>query len=185
MFNLKGGIGIIHSITKEGIASVKFFEEDERIIGDLQILTMNTYKNKEYSMPEVGTPVFCIFLGEYLDRGYVLSSFFSESSPIPEGSDLGKKVVSYPGAGTVTTDPKTGSIHFKFDSLMTFEAPNVKIIGQLGVTKGIEATEDVVAGNVSLIKHLHKFIIDKGSSAGNYMTDSPLVEKIKSFFKKE
>src|SRR3712207_7128087 len=77
-------IGIIHTINdKEGTAQCILPEYDGRKTSYLQFLFPLTKNDKEYKIPEIDSPVVCLFIGED-DRGFILGTFYTEVNQTPE-----------------------------------------------------------------------------------------------------
>ena len=102
---LKGTVGIIQSInTADYTATVQLPEYNNQITEGLQILSPITFGNKITSIPKVNTPVFCIFLGDDTERGFIIGSYFSDKNVSNsqedeyridfQGSSLTVKVIS-------------------------------------------------------------------------------------------
>ena len=78
---LKGTVGIIQNINiTDYTATVQLPEYENQITEGLQILSPITFGNKITSIPKVNTPVFCIFLGDATERGFIIGSYFSEKN---------------------------------------------------------------------------------------------------------
>ena len=78
---LKGTVGVIQSInTTDYTATVQLPEYNNQITEGLQILSPITFGNKITSIPKVNTPVFCIFLEDDTERGFIIGSYFSEKN---------------------------------------------------------------------------------------------------------
>lgn len=78
---LKGTVGIIQSINiADYTATVQLPEYNNQITEGLQILSPITFGNKITSIPKVNTPVFCIFLGDDTERGFIIGSYFSDKN---------------------------------------------------------------------------------------------------------
>src|SRR5690606_14646915 len=71
-------VGQVNSVDPgKGTVRVLFEDKDNLISDDIPLL------NFEYNMPKVGDQVLCVFLGNGLDQGFCLGSFYSEISPPP------------------------------------------------------------------------------------------------------
>ena len=79
---VKGAIGIVQSINPtKYTATVKLVDYENNITGEMQILSSLTYQNKIVQLPKVGTPVFCIFIGEQSNSGFIIGGLFSDKNP--------------------------------------------------------------------------------------------------------
>ena len=87
---LKGTVGIIQNInTTDYTATVQLPEYENQITEGLQILSPITFGNKITSIPKVNTPVFCIFIGDDTERGFIIGSYFSEKNVSNSQEDQG------------------------------------------------------------------------------------------------
>lgn len=66
-------VGVINSVNpSKGTVDVLFEDRDNLIVSDLPLLSF------EYDMPEIGAQALCIFLGNGLEQGFCLKSFYSD-----------------------------------------------------------------------------------------------------------
>ncbi len=71
--------GIVSSVDPATCsARVIFPDRDEMVSADLPILQRNCGKNQDFSLPDVGDNVLCLFLGTGTEDGFILGSFFNE-----------------------------------------------------------------------------------------------------------
>jgi phage baseplate assembly protein V len=65
-------------------ARVKFFDTDDMVSGDLQVLQGFTVENKSYAMPDVGEDVLCLFLGNGAIAGFIIGKAYNLVDAPPE-----------------------------------------------------------------------------------------------------
>lgn len=66
-------VGIINSVNAaEGTVDVLFEDRDNMISSDLPLLAF------EYDIPKVGQQALCLFLGNNIEQGFCLKTFYSE-----------------------------------------------------------------------------------------------------------
>lgn len=108
-------VGQVNSVDPEtGTVTVIRPDKDNAITDNIPLL------NFEYNMPSVGDQVVCIFLGNGLEQGFCLGSFYSNVSPPPVTDQhvyrkqldddayieysKSSKVLTVQSGGTVTVD---------------------------------------------------------------------------------
>ena len=179
-------IGEVSSVDyKNGTARVVFDDDDSLVSNDLQVLQKNTFQNKDYSMPDVGEDVICLFLPSGREEGFILGSVYAGEITPPESSGNKRTVVfsdntkvSYDrqahqlsvtiGNTSITADGS--SVNVK-GSVATLEAPtiklkgNVEIDGPVTTSSTITASGDVVGAGVSLQTHTHTGNLNSPTSA--------------------
>ncbi len=80
-------IGEVSSVDyAKGTARVAFDDYDSIISYDLPVLQPNTFKNKDYRMPDIGEDVLCIFLPNGTAEGFIVGSFYAGEVTPPESS---------------------------------------------------------------------------------------------------
>ena len=100
-------VGVVHSINPvKCTARVTFPDDDEIVSHDLQILHRNTYRNKDYNMPDIGEDVLCLFLSSGLAEGFILGSVYAgEITPTENTED--KRTVVFSDGSRFSYDRKT------------------------------------------------------------------------------
>lgn len=141
---VKGAIGIIQSIDPiKYTATVKLVDYENNITGEMQILSSLTYQNKIVQLPKVGTPVFCIFIGEQSTSGFIIGGLFSDKNQ--SDSQDGYYAINF-GASKVEIS-ENGEIKFKADR--TIINSDVEITRNLKVNGKI-TVEDIKAQNIDV-----------------------------------
>lgn len=137
---IKGAIGFVHSINPQNYtAKVKLPEYENHITEDLTILSPLTFGNKIAAIPKINTPVFCIFLGDDTDRGYIIGSYFSDKN-LSESKEDEYKIDFQKSIVTIKED---GNIILKGN--LTKIDSDVEITGMVTIEK--DAT---INGNTSV-----------------------------------
>lgn len=137
MTKLEGAVGIIQSVnTADYTASVKFPEYNNQILDGLQILSPITFGNKITSIPKVNTPVFCIFLGDETEKGYIIGSYFSDENLSNSQEDEYK--IDF--QGTSLTIKEDGNIELK--GTLTKIDSEVLITGDTTIEKSITVSNN-------------------------------------------
>jgi hypothetical protein len=136
---LKGTVGIIQNInTTDYTATVQLPEYENQITEGLQILSPITFGNKITSIPKVNTPVFCIFLGDDTERGFIIGSYFSEENVSNSQEDQYK--IDFQGASL--TIKEDGNIELK--GTLTKIDSEVLITGDTTIEKSITVSNNAI-----------------------------------------
>lgn len=159
-----GEVSVIYP--DKGTARVVFDDDDSMVSAELKVLHKNTFKNGDYSMPDIGEDVVCLFLPCAPEDGFIIGSFYAGEVKPPE-TDGNRRTVKFSDDTTVTYDRAahalkvtmgSGTCNVKCPSI-TLDG-NVNITGTLKVsgattTAGITDSVDVVASGKSLVNHKH------------------------------
>jgi phage baseplate assembly protein V len=87
-------VGVVHSINpQKGTVRVRFPDDDDVVSYDLQVMHRNTYKNKDYNMPDIGEDVLCLFISNGMADGFVLGSVYAGDRTPPENTENKRTVV--------------------------------------------------------------------------------------------
>ena len=145
---LKGAVGIIQSInTVDYTATVQLPEYNNQITEGLQILSPVTLGNKITSIPKVNTPVFCIFLGDDTERGFIIGNYFSDKNMSNSQEDEYK--IDYQGSSL--TIKEDGNIELK-GTLTKIDSEGI-ITGDTTIEKNMTVTQNVtINGGMSAKK---------------------------------
>lgn len=86
---------------------VCFEDKDDMVSGELQVVNRNTFKNKDYGLPDLGEQVFCIFLENGIEKGFVLGAIYSSAEGHePPIEDKFKRHVTFEDGAFVEYDRK-------------------------------------------------------------------------------
>ena len=87
-------VGEVSSVdTAKCTARVVFDDEDSINSYDLPIMQRNTFGNADFSVPDVGEDVLCMFLGPGQEDGFIIGSFYAGEVTPPENSQDKRTVV--------------------------------------------------------------------------------------------
>ena len=101
----KGRISVIDG---SGCRAKVVFEDQDQLISDwLPILQPFTSASQAYSVPEIGTPVACLFAmnpsGNGLAAGFILGAYYDDSC-MPAESDPDVRSVRFPDGSCICYD---------------------------------------------------------------------------------
>lgn len=94
-----------------------FDDEDGKTSYWLPVLQRKTLEDKDYSMPDLGEDVLCVFFNEGEEDGFVLGSFYADEVTPPENSE-DKRCVK-----------------FKDGTLISYDRASHELITQIGSTR--------------------------------------------------
>jgi phage baseplate assembly protein V len=170
-------IGEVSSVDyAAGTARVVFDDDNSLVSNDLQVLQKNTFQNKDYSMPDIGEDVVCLFLPSGSEEGFILGSVYAGEITPPESSGSKRTVVfsdetkiSYDrethtlsaviGGTSIVADGEAVTINGA--SKITGTAPQIElngavtINGDVTVNGAVTANGDVIAAGISGATHTH------------------------------
>lgn len=151
-------IGEVSSIDPaKATARVVFDDEDSLVSFDLQVLQKNTFGNKDYSMPEIGEDVVCLFLPSGPEDGFILGAVYAGEIEPPENSEDvrtilfkdGTKIKYDRAAHELTAEIGDVKVRANQNGEAEIEAPEISIKGDLKVSGKIKADGDIEsAGNM-------------------------------------
>lgn len=151
--SLGGAVGIIQSVDPENYtAKVKLFEYDDMITGDLQILSPLSYLNQEIHLPEVNTPVVCIFFNDDTENGFIIGCFFSDKnkSKSKKGEykiNFRKSTLTISDDGNIKLDAELTTINSEVEI-----TKGLKVAGAVEVEKTIDSKGDITTQGKSYAK---------------------------------
>lgn len=121
-------VGIVNSIDpQKGTARVRFPDDDDVISYDLQVLHRNTFRNKDYNMPDIGEDVLCLFLANGLADGFVLGSVYA-GEVIPPEAIGDKRTVVFADASRFSYDRVTHQMEITIGATSIIANPQSVII---------------------------------------------------------
>jgi phage baseplate assembly protein gpV len=140
---------------------------DDRITGDLQILSPLTFGNREMHIPKIGTPVICIFVGgDGLDIGFIIGAYFSEEnkSDSKDGEYIldfnsSKMTITDNGKIDITTDTTTITSKVVINGDVTINGANT-VSGAIKTSSSMTASGGISGAGIELTKHKHKDSVD-------------------------
>ena len=113
-----------------------FSDRDETVSYDLPITFANTGFAKMYSMPKVGQPVKCSFLGTGLEDGFIDGSFYN-SENLPPTTDPALHMVGFEDGTTIIYDEKTKAISISASGGVNINGLNIGPDGTLTLANGV------------------------------------------------
>ncbi|MGG4346439.1 phage baseplate assembly protein V [Paenibacillus lautus] len=123
-------IGLVSSVdAAKHTVKVVFKDKDNLVSGDLPVIVPYSAKAKAYRLPEVSESALCVFLGNGLQNGFCLGSYYTDEDkpPVSNKDQIG---TWFEDGSYVFYDQASGSLHVK-------AASNVRIEGDLTVTGSI------------------------------------------------
>lgn len=126
-------VGVVSSINPtNGTAKVVFHEKEELVSGDLPIIYRQTFKNKDYTMPDIDEQVVCVFLENGLESGFILGAIYSEADTPPANS--ADKWVK----------------HFSDGTVVEYDRSAHKLTASVNGTAEITASHTTINGDVTI-----------------------------------
>lgn len=135
---------------------------------------------KHYEMPKIGENGLCL-LTETGGRGYYLGSGYDDEEIVMADAGEGKHITLYPDGTLIQYDENSSTLTINCKKNLNIKCPTVNIVakelnitaktnivGPVTVTGPIQATEDILAGKISLKNHK-----TPGIKAGNDVSGPP------------
>ena len=168
-------IGEVSSINpSQGTARVLFDDDDSIVSFDLQVLQRNTFKNRDYAMPDVGEDVLCLFLPTGTEEGFILGSLYAGEVMPKEGSGDVRSVVFADGSrlsfnrSTSELDITIGATSIKVTGQnVNIVAPTVIDLKAPTITLTMGGTNMVLSGSQASIKASNLVFEGNMSVTGN------------------
>lgn len=132
---------------EKGTVRVKF-DDDGTVSYELPIIFRGVIGTKDYWMPDIGEQVVCLFLPNGNARGFVIGAVYSNVNP-PPVTDKNKRHVSFEDGTTIEYDTSTSTLTVDSAGPINIKANEINIEGDVIVTG------DIVASDISLVKHTH------------------------------
>lgn len=143
-------VGEVDSIDAEKCTVRVTFPDDEEVVShDLQVLHINTKKNKDYNMPDVGEDVLCLFLPTGMAEGFVLGSVYAWDGDVkPPESSEDKRTVEFSDKARFSYDRKESQFDIKIDeTTIKVNKQNIEIKTPQDVKINAENNVEVTAKN--------------------------------------
>lgn len=168
-------VGVINSINpQEGTVKVLFPDKDDIVSDNLPLL------NHEYNMPNIGDQVICLFLGNGLEQGFCLGSFYSSVlKPPATNENIYKKKLD--NATFVEYDKESKVLKVNVEEVEIKINKGKVTVKADEILLGDNATEGIPLGNQLknwLDNHTHSYSWNDGSgssttSAPSYSSPTP------------
>lgn len=152
--------GTITEINAEEVtAKVTFSDEDDLVSYDLPVMSHAMGFAKFYSMPKVGMTAVCGFLESTgIEDGFIIGSFYNdENKPLKTGL---MHYIDFEDGALVEYNEESKTMTLKSGGGGILLDDNVTI------SKGLRVSDDVVAGSVSLQKHVHSGVQNGSGNTG-------------------
>ncbi|WP_145561211.1 phage baseplate assembly protein V [Yersinia mollaretii] len=138
-------VGMVTAVDARAVtARVIFDDQDEVVSHNLSVVVKNTAPNADYWMPDINEQVLCLFLPVGIEQGWVLGSFYDETTS-PPASSGDSRTVRFGDGTTVSYDRKskrlivdaagdvnltaTGNVVIKSTQTISIDAPDTVITG--------------------------------------------------------
>lgn len=161
------------SIVNHDKGTVKVhFEDLEDQSAELQVFQGRNKGTKQYSMPQIGERGLCLLVsngnsGMYLGSGYDLPA------PVMSNAGEGKTITVFSDGTQVIYDEKASKLYLDCKKEIEIVCPQIKITGDITINGniqlngGMNATDDVVAGGISLMTHKHSGVKGGPDTSGS------------------
>lgn len=107
--------GIVSTVdAKTMTATVYFPDKDNTVSGPLQILGRGGGGVKDFWLPEPGDCVKCLMNQNNttsLNQGCILGTYFNNQKPVPNGAEVGKRVLDFGDGTTITYDKNSHELN--------------------------------------------------------------------------
>jgi phage baseplate assembly protein V len=155
-------LGRVSSINAaEATVRVVFEDRDNMVSHDLPVVVANTFKNKDYYMPDIGESVVCIFLPNGISRGFVLGAVYSDVDR-PAVSSPDKRQIHFSDGAVVEYDRQTRTMTVNTSGKVSITAAqginitgNVSVNGDISVNGNIQAGGSIIDSGGNTNHHSH------------------------------
>ncbi|MEI6856795.1 phage baseplate assembly protein V [Psychrilyobacter sp.] len=155
--------GKVSSINyKEVSVSVEFDDSPGIISKELKVLSDHTSKEKDYSLPNVGEDVVCVFLPHAPTVGFVLGSYYSGKNLPPDTGEM--KYILFPDGTKIKYNMETSVL--EVDCVGEVNISSGVVVNIKGQEVNIEADSFNVTASESNFDHkinCADVVADKGS----------------------
>ena len=128
-------IGTVSSVDPAKTTARVIFPDDDGLVSyDLQVLQVNSFRNTDFAMPDVGTDVVCAFLSSGSEEGFILGAVYTDGNPPPEGS-MDKRTVVFKDGTRISYDRATHTLSADIEGTsIVADRQNVTITAPASVT---------------------------------------------------
>ena len=147
-------------------ARVIFEDKPATVSFWLDIIVRNTYKNKDYALPDIDEEVICLFLPNGNAQGFILGAVYN-ADDLPPVDDKDKRHVEFEDGSVIEYDRNTHKLTADLNGdidITTTGSVNITAAQDVNVTGDISVTGDVIADGISLKTHVHGGVTTGGSS---------------------
>lgn len=152
-----------------GAARCTVLLDDDVVSPALPWLAPRMGETRVWVPPSIGEQVILFCPGGEIGAGIVAGGVVSDANPAP--SDEAVPLIRFADGAVVSYDPGASELLIQLPSgaSTVLVSDTVDIVGDVTVNGKLTATDDVVAGSVSLKNHKHS-----GVSAGAAQTGAPV-----------
>lgn len=128
-------IGTVSSADPAKATARVIFPDDDGLVSyDLQVLQINSFRNTDFAMPDVGTDVVCAFLSSGAEEGFILGAVYTDGNPPPESS-MDKRTVVFKDGTRISYDRATHTLSADIEGTsIVADRNNVTITAPAAVT---------------------------------------------------
>lgn len=118
--------------TKLCAVRVVFEDQDNLVSGWLPVILPQTGSTKDFMLPDIDERVVCLFLGNGIEAGFCIGSFYAGG--LPGGVSGDKRGVWFEDGSYVEFDRATGTLRVKAQGNVAVMAPAVTIDGNVTIS---------------------------------------------------
>lgn len=138
-------IGIVSDRSADECAVRVVIEDQDELVTDwLPVIVPSAGRTKDFILPDVGDRVVCLFLGNGLEAGFCLGSYYS--GDVPSGATGDKRGVWFEDGSYVEFDRNAGILRVKATSSVAVTAPTITIDGNATVTGNLTVNGRIFGG---------------------------------------
>lgn len=150
-------VGVVSAVIPADMtARVIFGDQENTVSYDMQVLTRNSAKNKDYWLPDVGEEVVCLFLPSGIEAGFILGAYYPASVARPETSPdvrtvhfADGSVVQYDRAAhKLTVIVESGDVEVRATNTVTVQCTSATVKANSSITLDTPITS--CTGNLSV-----------------------------------
>lgn len=143
-------IGTVSSVNPAKTTARVVFPDDDGLVSyDLQVLQVNSFRNTDFAMPDVGTDVVCAFLSSGSEEGFILGAVYTDGNPPPESS-MDKRTVVFKDGTRISYDRATHTLSAEIGGTsIVADRQNVSVVaptaisGEAGTSVSIKGGQTV------------------------------------------
>ena len=136
------------------------FEDINEQTAELIVFQGRNKGTKEYSMPVIGEHGLCL-IADNGSSGYYLGAGFNQAETVMKGASQGKTITLYSDGTQIIYDENESKLFVDCKKNIEIICPQISITGDITINGniqlngGMSASDDVTAGGISLINHIH------------------------------
>ncbi len=146
--------GKISSVNATTCTAQVYFEDLDKVSGDLRVLMNKTQGDKDYWLPEVGEMVECLLLPIGITEGVILGSTYN-SEDLPPWDDSSKIGSKFKNGSFWCFNRTTGKLDINIVEQINITAPQLTLNCEQVTISGTVSAQEFTAAGVSLAEHRH------------------------------